>query len=90
MTLFVDGKLISYSFLTWLSRRFSVLFIHQLTEVHMKVLIGIPALLLVLFFVAPPLPETPIGFDNGRSGQVRRNRAALRRPRPSLCLNEVK
>jgi CxxC motif-containing protein (DUF1111 family) len=56
--------------LTWLSRRFSVLFIHQLTEVPMKVLIGIPAILLGLFLAVPPLPEAPTGFDNKSNGMV--------------------
>jgi len=56
--------------LTWLSRRFSVLFLHQLTEVPVKILIGIPALLLGLFFVAPPLPDAPTGFDTKSNGMV--------------------
>lgn len=36
----------------------------------MKVLIGIPALLLALFFFAPPLSEAPTGFDNKSNGMV--------------------
>jgi CxxC motif-containing protein (DUF1111 family) len=56
--------------LTWLSRRFSVLFLHQLTEVPMKILIGIPAILLGLFLAAPPLPDAPTAFDNKSNGMV--------------------
>jgi CxxC motif-containing protein (DUF1111 family) len=56
--------------LTWLSRLFGVLFFHQLTEVPMKVLIGIPAILLGLFLAAPPLPDAPTGFDNKSNGMV--------------------
>jgi CxxC motif-containing protein (DUF1111 family) len=36
----------------------------------MKTLIGIPVLLLALFFFAPPLPEAPAGFDNKSNGLV--------------------
>src|SRR5580700_3390011 len=36
----------------------------------MKVLIGIPVLLLSLFFFAPPIPEAPTGFDNKTNGLV--------------------
>jgi CxxC motif-containing protein (DUF1111 family) len=36
----------------------------------MKILIGIPALLLALFFVAPPLPDATTGFDNKSNGMV--------------------
>jgi len=36
----------------------------------MKILIGIPALLLGLFFVAPPLPDAPTGFDTKSNGMV--------------------
>ena len=36
----------------------------------MKILIGIPAILLGLFFVAPPLPDAPTGFDNKSNGMV--------------------
>jgi CxxC motif-containing protein (DUF1111 family) len=56
--------------LTWLSHRFGVIFFHQLTEVPMKILIGIPALLLGLFLAAPPLSEAPTGFDNKSNGMV--------------------
>ena len=36
----------------------------------MKVLIGIPAILLGLFLAAPPLPDAPTGFDNKSNGMV--------------------
>jgi hypothetical protein len=36
----------------------------------MRILIGIPALLLGLFFVALPLPDAPTGFDNKSNGMV--------------------
>jgi len=36
----------------------------------MKILIGIPAILLGLFLAAPPLPEAPTGFDNKSNGMV--------------------
>jgi CxxC motif-containing protein (DUF1111 family) len=36
----------------------------------MKILIGIPALLLALFFFAPPFSDAPTGFDNKSNGMV--------------------
>jgi CxxC motif-containing protein (DUF1111 family) len=36
----------------------------------MKVLIGIPAILLGLFLAAPSLPDAPTGFDNKSNGMV--------------------
>jgi CxxC motif-containing protein (DUF1111 family) len=36
----------------------------------MKILIGIPAFLLALFFFAPPLSDAPTGFDNKSNGLV--------------------
>jgi CxxC motif-containing protein (DUF1111 family) len=36
----------------------------------MKLLIGIPAFLLALFFFAPPLSDAPTGFDNKSNGLV--------------------
>jgi CxxC motif-containing protein (DUF1111 family) len=36
----------------------------------MKILIGIPVLLLSLFLFAPILPEAPMGFDNKSNGMV--------------------
>jgi CxxC motif-containing protein (DUF1111 family) len=64
------GKHTTRSFLTWLSRRFGVIFFHQFPEVPMKILVGIAALLLGLLLAAPPLPEAPTGFDNKSNGLV--------------------
>ena len=36
----------------------------------MKILIGIPAILLGLFLAAPPLPDAPTAFDNKSNGMV--------------------
>src|SRR4029077_6388956 len=45
-------------------------FLDQPNEVFMKLLIGLPLLLISVFFFAPVLPEAPSGFDNKTNGLV--------------------